>query len=50
MRKTNMHLALYGNAKTPVEMVKKAPIGESVLFNVTCQHMVQQIECGVEKI
>jgi len=25
MRKTNMHLALYGNAKTPVEMVKKAP-------------------------
>jgi hypothetical protein len=32
------------------EMVKKAPIGESVLFNVTCQHMVQQIECGVEKI
>jgi hypothetical protein len=32
------------------EMVKKAPIGESVLFNVTCQHMVQQMECGVEKI
>jgi hypothetical protein len=25
MRKTNMHLPLYGNAKTPVEMVKKAP-------------------------
>jgi hypothetical protein len=32
------------------DMVKKAPIGELVLFNVTCQHMVQQIECGVEKI
>lgn len=32
------------------EMVKKAPIGEHVLFNVTCQHMVQQMECGIEKI
>ena len=31
-------------------MVQRAPVGELVVFNVTCQHMVQQIECGVEKI
>ena len=32
------------------DMVRRAPAGELVVFNVTCQHMVQQIECGVERI
>jgi hypothetical protein len=31
-------------------MVQKAPIGETVMFNCTCLHTVQQMECGVEKI
>jgi hypothetical protein len=31
-------------------LVQRAPVGEVVLFNVTCQHTVQQLECGVEKI
>jgi hypothetical protein len=30
--------------------VKRAPFGETLIFNCTCLHTVQQMDCAVEKI
>lgn len=31
-------------------VVRNAPVGVLVTFNVTCQHIVQQISCGIEPL
>jgi len=31
-------------------MIRSAPVGVTVYFNITCKHVVMQVSCGVEPL